>query len=459
MKNFWNTNKVGKPSVNQHLVLEFLEYKGYRNTKLNNQWRIVKFDNHIIDFVDDTIEVRQFLINHIKSCGDFFGREGIMDQTLELFKNVKRNGLLDGLSMTELNLIENSQGTSYKFFHNVVVEITPDSISFLSYKDLKGNVLRSSIIEKALYETDEELIWDSDFPNFLYRCMNLDESKFHSLMRILGYLSSEFKSRKDDQAIIFCDGLLDGLPDGGTGKSLTAMALSYFNNTVIEDGKNFKYTNFTFQQVTFGTRLLIIDDANKKLNFENLFSSITNGFQIEKKYQDKYTLSFEDSPKILITTNYTIYGKGYSFDRRIIEVEFSDYYGRTRKPLDDFKKEFFESWDNKEWSLFYNFMLRCVQHYLKSDKIEDVSINDPIKKRLMRETSSDFIEFITDFDFVNLIKKADLFALFIEEFPEYSKWLSIRKFNEWVKNYCKTLRIDFIESKKDGGQRCWTFNH
>ena len=287
--------------------------------------------------------------------------------------------------------------------------------------------------------------------------MNEDEQRFHNLLGILGYLSSGYKSRKDDKAVVFCDGLIEGLPEGGTGKSLTATALHHFNNTVIEDGKTFKFTNFTFQQVTYGTELLIIDDANKRLNFENLFASITGGFQIEKKYQDKQTLSFEDSPKILITTNYTIYGKGYSFERRIIEVEFSDYYGRFRKPLDDFKKEFFNSWGKAEWSLFFHFMLKCVQHYLRCNELHEISINDPIQKRLIRETTIDFFNFISEADLHGYIRKSVLYDEFLDEFPEYKKWLSIRKFNGWIKDYCITMKIEFYESKMEGGKRCWVF--
>lgn len=457
MKNFWKFNKNGNPDVKQYLVLKFLEANGYRNIKSNKQWRLVKIVNHIVDFVDDTIEVRKFLIDSIKSNGDFFGKDQVIEQTLVLFKNVKKTGLLDGLSSTDLNLVKGDQKTTYKFFRNCTVKITANSIDLLRYSELEGNVLRSSIIDKEFTEVEYEKIFMSDFPGFLYRCMGMDVSRYRSFMSILGYLSSSYKCSKDGKAVIFCDGLIDESPEGGTGKSLTAKALSHFNNTVEEDGKNFKFTNFSFQQVDFDTELLIIDDTNKKLNFENLFYSISDGFQIEKKYQDKFTLSYEDSPKILLTTNYTIYGRGYSFERRIVEVEFSDYYGRNREPLDDFEGEFFSSWDNEKWNLFNNFMIRCVQYYLGNDKLNDVMINDPIHKRMLRETNINFLEFAEAYNFRNMIKKSHLYSLFLEEYPEFYKWLKIRTFNAWLKNYFITMKIEFEELKRDGGQRYWYF--
>ena len=457
MENFWKYNKDSNPYVKQHLVVEFLEHNGFRNTKINGQWQIVRIDSHIVEFIPNTIAIRQILTNHIQESNDLEGKSTIMDKTLDLFKNIRRNGLIDALRYEDLNLIEGDKKTAYKFFRNCAVRIIAKKIEILKYSELKGNVLRDSIIDKDFFILEDKLIFNSDFPNFLFRCMNCNEDNYFALMSVLGYLSNSYKSKKDNKAVIFCDENSEDVGEGGTGKTVTAEALGYFNKTLQVDGKNFKFSNFTFQQMELGTKLFVIDDASKKFNFEQLFSSITCGIEVEKKYQDRYLLSFEDSPKILITTNYTIFGRGFSFERRIVEIEFSDYYGRNKKPFIEFNSEFFLSWENNDWNLFYNFMIQCVQLYLQGGT-RGVTIKDFVLKKLRRETSRDFVDFVSDYEFKNWIRKSDLFGKFIEEFPDYKKWLTIRTFNNWLRIYFSTMNIEYQEAKKDGGQRCWVFN-
>ena len=94
------------------------------------------------------------------------------------------------------------------------------------------------------------------------------------------------------------DDNLKGYPDGGTGKSLLANSISKIRETAQEDGKNFDPTkSFAFQQVNADTKILFIDDLKQGFNFERVFPLISEGLQIEKKYQDRYTIPFEKSPK------------------------------------------------------------------------------------------------------------------------------------------------------------------
>jgi len=457
MKEFWYVDKKGNYEVKQNQILRFLEFQGFRNAKIENQWFVVRVSNHVIDIINDTLEVRHYLVKYIKSKKSQVDQDQIIEKVLGLFKLVKRTGLLDGLSILEMELLEGDESTTYKFFRNGVVKITATQIELLDYDLLEGSVMRSSIIERDIHLQTEIEIWKSDFSKFLYRCMMANNTSYFALISTLGYLSSNYKTAKDNKAVIFCDDNMEGIPEGGTGKSLTALALSQFNNSVMEDGKNFQHSNFTFQQIKPETNLLIIDDAGRKFNFENLFSSITNGLQVEKKYQDKYMLSFQDSPKILITTNYTIYGRGYSFERRVVEIEFSNYYGKDIIPLNEFGHEFFTSWNDEQWNSFYNFMSACVSYYLKNGIVE-ASFNDQDEKKLRRETNIDFVEFISEYELKNWIKKADLYEAFINDYPNYKTWLSIRKFNEWVKIYCHTKEIDFQEQKRNDGQRHWVFS-
>jgi hypothetical protein len=80
-------------------------------------------------------------------------------------------------------------------------------------------------------------------------------------------------------------------------------------------------------------QVLAFDDVRKNFNFESLFSIITEGLTIEYKGRDAIKLPVKDSPKVLISTNYTIKADGGSFKRRMFEVELSSYFGTHHTPL------------------------------------------------------------------------------------------------------------------------------
>ena len=81
------------------------------------------------------------------------------------------------------------------------------------------------------------------------------------------------------------------------------------------DGKDFSFEkNFKFQTVSTDCQVLVFDDVKKNFEFERLFSIITEGIEIEYKNQGTIKIPVEKSPKIVITTNYTIKGEGGSFD-------------------------------------------------------------------------------------------------------------------------------------------------
>ena len=89
------------------------------------------------------------------------------------------------------------------------------------------------------------------------------------------------------------------------------------------DGKTFEFTkSFPYQTVSTDCQVLVFDDVKKNFSFESLFCVITEGIT-EYKGQDAIKIPVEHSPKILITTNYTIGGIGGSFERRKMEVEIS----------------------------------------------------------------------------------------------------------------------------------------
>ncbi len=126
----------------------------------------------------------------------------------------------------------------------------------------------------------------------------------------------------------------------------------------------------------------------------------TAGFTIEKKGETEFLLKPEDSPKIMITSNFRVLGPGGSSDsRRRYEYEIANFFDDKITPIDIYNKLFFEEWDNDEWQRFDSFMITCIQKFLQKGLLQPEKLNKSAK--LEQLTSKTFIEFIADYPIEN----------------------------------------------------------
>jgi hypothetical protein len=242
-----------------------------------------------------------------------------------------------------------------------------------------------------------------------------------------------YKTSASNKAIIFNDETISENPNGGSGKGLFWNALAKLKKVASIDGKTFEFTKgFPYQTVSTDTQLLVFDDVKKNFNFENLFSLITEGITLEYKGQDAIKIPVNKSPKIIITTNYTIGGVGGSFERRKFEVEMSNYFGHTRSPLDEFGHMLFDDWNDNEWVIFDNFMIQCCQYYLKYGLVSHEFTNLDVRK-FIKETCFEFYDWSNDGNLPLNVRlyKDELHEAFTNEYTDYAK-LSKKKFSQWL---------------------------
>jgi hypothetical protein len=281
-------------------------------------------------------------------------------------------------------------------------------------------------------------------------CKN-DENRIDSLETTAGYLLHGYKKRSFSPAVIFNDELISDNPEGGTGKGLMINAISQIKKVVIINGKQFDSTKtFAYQLVSADTQILCFDDVKKGFNFEFLFSDITEGVTLEKKNRDAIKIPFEKSPKIAITTNYAINGKGNSFERRKWELEFFNYYKSSFTPEDEFGKMMFSDWNEDEWCQFDMYMIKCLQKYLKNGLMKSKFVNLDIRK-LSAETCHEFIEYcglingnkptslFSRFDNREIVYKKDIYEEFVRYYPDFAprskRSISRMEFNKWLTSF------------------------
>jgi len=265
----------------------------------------------------------------------------------------------------------------------------------------------------------------------------------------IGFLMHGHKNLSYCPAVILNDEVISDNPEGGTGKGIFMNALSHMKKLVTIDGKAFTFErSFAYQLVSADTQILCFDDVKKYFDFERLFSVVTEGLTLEKKNKDAIKIPFSKSPKIAITTNYAIKGAGNSFARRKWELELFQHYTKTFTPQDEFGKLFFGDWDSDEWCIFDNYMIQCLQMYLREGLVQSDFVNLKIRQ-LSAETSHDFIEWcgllkgtVPNEKLTPGIKiyKNEMYFDFINEYPDYgpkSKMTISRiRFYKWLHSYC-----------------------
>jgi hypothetical protein len=270
------------------------------------------------------------------------------------------------------------------------------------------------------------------------------------MMSVIGFLLHNFKSRSKCPAIILNDETISDNPEGGTGKGIFIRSLQYFKSSESVDGKMFKFDrSFLYQRVNLDTQILAFEDVQQGFDFERLFSVITDGIEVEKKGQDSFYIPFEQSPKIIVTTNYAVRGTGNSHNRRKLELEFAQHYTKTNTPQDEFGRLLFDDWSDDDWDKFDRFMIGCAQVYLSQGLIEAQHVNLEYKK-LVASTSQEFIEWMEDRVLSGEINKAQMYKDFTTEYDHIKTWCKPKKFKTWMDIYCENNNIRFEVVKIQG---------
>lgn len=454
VSDFWQYNDKGKITLSPHKYKFWLQQNNFFKyfPTDSNTYTFIKIEQNLVEETSEK-RIKDFVMEHLLS------REDIGFQPYDFMASASKYFQPDFLSFlesSEINIKEDTQTDCFLYFKNCVVKITDETITTIDYLDLDGFVWKRQIVDREYKENDHH---NSVFRKFLWLIAGQDAEKYNSFKSVIGYLLHSFKTSANNKAIIFNDETISENPNGGSGKGLFWNALSQMKKVSSIDGKTFEFTkSFPYQTVSTDTQILVFDDVKKNFNFENLFSLITEGITLEYKGQDAVKLPVTQSPKILITTNYTIGGVGGSFERRKFEVELADYFSYKHTPLDEFGHLLFDDWNDNEWSMFDNFMIQCVQYYLKNGLTKHDFKNLEVRK-FIKNTSFEFYEWTKpNFEGKNenvelniRCNKQTYFNSFVNEYPDFKTYkLSQNRFTRWIEQYAKFYNYEYLVGNSNG---------
>lgn len=444
---FWFFTDKGVIKLATFRFLTYLEYNNVsKYYPSDNGYVFLKKDGNFISQYNED-RIKDFTLLDLRERGEIDAFEMMANKT-----NVFNPKFLNMVKTSNIEIQKDTKDESYIYYKNTAVKSTKDNFELIPYDSLKGLVWEDQIIDRDLELSEKS---EGEFKTFIWKISGENKERYYTMKSVLGYLLHSYQNEGKPKVIIFNDELISDSPNGGSGKGLIHKAISYIKNLSTINGKGFDPSKqFAYQTVNPDTQVLLFDDIDKNFKFENLFSLITEGLVIEKKGKDAVKIPFNDSPKISITTNYTVKGEGGSHLRRIFEVEMSSYFNADHTPEDEFKHLLFSEWTPEEWAKFDNYMLRCIQYYLDKGLVQSKTVNLELRK-LRNDTNKDFLEFMDAIDFDGQrYFKTDLKDAFISEYDDYkwAKWFTTTLFNKWIEKYCEFNGLLFQKGQANGSR-------
>lgn len=450
--------------LNSVRLLKILRRLGFRRMDLEEHTFLVRVQNNIVEEVNakkimDAFDAHLHKLPEILNDGT--PRELILDKIYKS-ENTYFGTMLYRLASDDTadnwEFNEDTQTTSFFYYKNGYVRVSYDKVEFLPYSTLTKKIWKNQILQRdfTLITEGSELhkrpfAWAkfvAYIANSLPTKPNPDRNE--DLMRIIGYSMHRFFETKL-KAVIFTDSRLEDDASGRSGKTLLCKGIGHMLNAtkygksyVEINGKDFdEQDRFKWQELALDTKLVHLNDVKPNFSVESRYNDITEGFKRQRKNEQAYSVQ----SKLIISSNRTVKVHGDSSKDRIVEFEMSAYFNAKWTPYQEFDQWFFRDWTPEEWALFDNFMLKCVQFYLRKGLPVPMTINLE-KRKLREETCKDFVEFmsetITD---DKMIYKKELWRLFKETYPDWEK-ITSNRFSIWLKRYTEFTEYTF-EEKRD----------
>lgn len=344
---------------------------------------LLGLDDIVLDFRNYTMNSQTFFFNNL------FAKVTAEKIDLEPYKNYKNSVWSDS------KLSHDIMPESPFFKHTIDeegndrVKILRDDCEFMNFLINTSRIFWRKELEEPFTEAQqkEKLQYHSENRFNLFGEIltpeekHLQEKHFLNKCFSLGYLLHKQKRSSFSKAIYAIDDKQKDSEDdanGRSGKSLTFVAVDQLaSKRFLIDGKNRNITTdkHLLHGLTKENDYLYIEDLDQYTSFEFFYNWITGSLNVNPKNTKPYEVKFMDSPKIVFTSNYGLPRCSPSTLGRILFMSFSDYYHvktdhyqEERKVNSDFGgiDLFSNAWTSKQWNVFYNFLLQCVQLYLRN---------------------------------------------------------------------------------------------
>jgi hypothetical protein len=438
---FWFYNNE-KPWIDEVALMEFLKCHGV--IRIGDVNPIYARVNHgLIEDISDT-QMKDLVMNHLKEIDE----QKVFALVHKKSESYFRKSKLTTIESKEVDYINDTKAKVNLFYQNGILVISKDKAKLIPYgdgvihkksklnRDFKTNnetgMFEQMVRNSSSYKVPEGLSSKPDKYGFYLR-----QSDLESKMLSLGYLINRHQVDSKAKCVIAIDAFIEKDEiNGSTCKSLFFKGLRHIRSVKSFNGKSFKLDtdDFVLEGLERHHQVLLIDDANKKLDFELLFNMITDDITINGKWNKKQTITFKDAPKFCITTNYPLDKVGTSISRRQHIIEFSNFYDNERNPVSTHGAEFFDEWNKEEWNKFDTFIVKCVQKYLEAGHLKEAKISNYAINKLGDDMGI-FLNWAEALPLNQKLNRKELYTEICIEYSNCGKKIGKKKFHDALKSH------------------------
>lgn len=331
---------------------------------------------------ENIVQIRGFFIHRV-SEREFFDaiKSYIKEEDADLYRDIcnayeaflQRSGkfTISRLPLLDNNLIiKDTPQTSYKFFQNGYLFITAEKYTLNPYENLVGLIRYEDVKQRNFLPSPTSC----KFEQFLNLSVQYNQHKQY-IHQILGYLSHEYKDATTGYIIVFVEQCEDPRHGGGSGKNLLGSLLSLTTSYKSIPGAQIRYDE-SFMQAWDGERVFALSDVDKRFNFLFLKDLSNSTGKVKKLYKDVVSVAVENMPKYIVLTNYSYEVSDGGLKRRIIPLEFTDFFTKCGGVDVHFKCQFPSGWTIEDWAGYDNLIATSIQEWIHGGlKLNNTSLS------------------------------------------------------------------------------------
>lgn len=263
--------------------------------------------------------------------------------------------------LDESKLLKDTHNTCYKFYSDCWIQITANQVLKYSYSELGDRIiLPNKSLNRPFVMNRGGLYLD-----FLDKAVEFEKMENY-VLKIIGYLAHEYKHETTAYIPVFTEQCPDPKMGGGSGKNLFSNLFKLITTVTNKPGEQVKYDEKFFQSWN-GQKILVVSDAPKDFKFLFLKDITSNSAILKKLFKDEAEVDVDELPKIIVNTNYSYEIHDGGLKRRIIPLEFTDFFTVNGGVKKHYNGKFFpDDWTEEDWAGFDWAMITGIQEWMRS---------------------------------------------------------------------------------------------
>lgn len=287
--------------------------------------------------------------------------------------------------------------TCYKFYQNGYVLITTQGYELLDYETLNGKLIWHEKIQSRDFKNLVDGAAAGLYSDFLDRACSLGNNRAH-IMRTIGWLAHDYKDASMAYIVVLVEQCVDPKDGGGSGKNLFCELLKHTTTYgSIPAGQKRNFDGTMLLQAWHGEKIFALSDVKKDFDFEML-KEPASGKAIDKKlFKDEDSLSVEQVPKFIVLTNFSYEVTDGGLRRRIIAVEFTNFFTECGGVDKHYGKFFPDDWSDHDWTDYDNFICSSIQLWISEGlKLRPIELEGAGWEKQFAQTYGQYT-----YDFIN----------------------------------------------------------